>query len=242
MKIRHEDAESGTLANRQFLSLFDDDSAATFADRTFERCLFTNCVLANTDRIDRRSTVTNVTLTDCRQVGCAVGPAILEDVLVDGLDTADLLIVWGALFRRVTLRHRVGSIKINPYPQIDESDATLTGPFDQARHDFYAASDWALDISEAVFRSFDATGIPARLVRRDPETQAVVRRKNIADPAWRRKLAKWNTYWPDVIDVLFEDGATDAVLVAPKGVAKVRLRKLVDGLANLRDLGVADPD
>jgi hypothetical protein len=126
------------FGNRQFLSLFDDDSAAMFADRTFERCLFTNCVLANTERIDRRSTVKNVTLTDCRQVGCAVGPAILEDVLVDGLDTSDLFIVWGALFRRVTLRNRVGSIKINPYPQIDESNAKLARPFDHAREDFYA--------------------------------------------------------------------------------------------------------
>jgi hypothetical protein len=70
----------------------------------------------------------------------------------------------------------------------------------------------------------------------------VVRRENIAGRAWRRKLAKSNLYWPDVIDVMFEDGASDAVLVAPKGIAKARFQTLVDGLANLRDIGVADPD
>lgn len=230
------------IANRKFLSLFDDDSAATFADMAFDRCVFTNCVLANTRKIDRRSHVRSVTLTNTKEVGCSIGPAILEDVVVDGLETSDLLILWGAFFRRVTLRNSVGSIKVNPYPDIDESDPKLTAPFDKARDAFYARTDWALDISEAVFRSFDATGIPADLIRRDPETQAVVRRKNVTGTAWRKKLAKTNTYWPDVIDVMFEDGAPDAVLVAPKGIQKARFKNMVDGLANLRDIGVADQD
>jgi len=30
--------------------------------------------------------------------------------------------------------------------------------------------------------------------------------------------------------------------LAPKGIQKARFQKLVDGLANLRDIGVADPD
>jgi hypothetical protein len=41
--------------------------------------------------------------------------------------TADLLIVWGALFRRVTRQGRVGSIKINPYPDIDEHNRPIEG-------------------------------------------------------------------------------------------------------------------
>ena len=73
------------VVDRQFLSGLDGGGAARLVNRRFERCLFTNCVLANTDRCDRRSSVKNVRLIDCRQAGCAVGPAILEDVVVDGL-------------------------------------------------------------------------------------------------------------------------------------------------------------
>ena len=232
-----------TVANQRFLSLFHDHGPSTIADVRFDRCVFTNCVLAQTRNPDARSLVRHVTLTECQEVGCSVGPAILDDVLVDGLSTSDLLIVWGALFRHVTLRGRVGSIKINAYPDIDDANATLTAPFDRARREFYDATDWALDISEASFGSFDATGIPARLFRRDPGTQAVVRRENVQGTAWRRKAAKWNTHWVNVLDVIFEDDPPeDAVLVAPKAARKARLQQLVDGLANLRDIGVADPD
>ena len=231
------------IEGQRFLCLFDDEGPSTIQDMTFSRCVFTNSVLSQTRSLDARSHVRNVRLVKCSEVGCAIGPAILEDVVVEGLTTSDLLIVSGALFRHVTLRDRVGSIKINPYPLIDESNPALTAPFDRARQQFYDATDWALDISDAIFSSFDATGIPARLIRRDPVTQAVVRRRNVRGNAWRAKAAKWNTYWLDVIDVIFEDNPPeDAVLVAPKAMRKARLQQLVDGLANLRDIGVADPD
>jgi hypothetical protein len=231
------------IGGKKFLSLFDDRGPSVFADLSFEDCTFTNCVLADTNSPDKRSHVRNVHLTDCKAVGCSIGPAVLEDVIVEGLSTSDLLIVWGALFRHVTLRGRVGSIKINQYPDIDESNPALTKRFDRDRQGFYDATDWALDISEAIAGSFDATGIPARLIRRDPVTQAVVRRENVRGNAWRKKVAKWNTYWVDVIDVIFEDNPPeDAVLVAPRAARKTRLQQLVDGLANLRDIGVADKD
>ena len=231
------------IADRQFLSLFDDRRESRFENLQFERCVFTNCVLAQSTDPAQRSQVRNVQLTNCQAVGCSIGPALLENVVVDGLATADLLIVWGALFRHVTLKGRIGSLKLNAYPDIDERNKALALPFDQARAKFYDATDWALDISGAICGSFDATGIPARLFLRDPVTQAVVRRSNVEQGNWRRKVPAWNRHWVDVLDVIFDDEAPeDTVLVAPKAARKAKLQTLIEGLDNLRQLGVADPD
>ncbi len=227
---------------QEFRNLFDKDSAATFADRSFDRCEFTNCVLSQTKRFDRRSLVRNVRLSGSTATGCSVGPAILEEVVIDGLTVSDLLIVWGAFFRRVTLKGRVGSIKVNPYPDFDEADPELAGGFDKGRAAFYAGTDWALDISEALFREFDLGGVPARLIRRDPKTQVIVRRKRAESFPWRKKVAPWNTFWPTVVELALEENDPDFVLVAPKAARKARLQRLVDGLENLRDIGLADPD
>lgn len=225
-----------------FLSVFDEDSAATFANLSFDSCEFKNCVLSQTQRLDRRSHLRNVRVSAATAIGCSVGPAVLEDVVLDGLIVSDLLIVWGAFFRRVRLQGRVGSIKVNSYPDFDETDPTLAKPFDAARADFYAATDWALDISEALFREFDLSGVPARLVRRDPKTQVVVRREKAESFRWQDKVVSWNTFWPTVVELALEENDPDFVLVAPRAASKKKLLKLVDGLENLRDIGLADPD
>lgn len=225
-----------------FLALFDVDSGALYENLSFERCVFTNCNLAMTKRLEKRSTVRNVRLVDCRMQGGTIGPAILEDVLVDGLSAGDLVRVWSPFFRRVTLRNRMGSLKINKAPHFVDRDPQLLRTFDDARAEFYASVDWALDISEAKFTLFEASGVPARLIRRDPATQAVVLGEKAADRTWRKKVARWNKYWPMFITASLDYGDPDVVLVAPKAAPKKRFQELVDGIQNLRDLGVAEPD
>jgi hypothetical protein len=102
--------------------------------------------------------------------------------------------------------------------------------------------DWALDISEALFKEFDMHGVPARLVRRDPATQVIVTREKALQPGWRSKLDPSNTFWPFVIDLFLQDGEPDIVLVAPKGKRKKDYLSLLDGLNDLRQAGVAEPD
>jgi hypothetical protein len=51
---------------------------------------------------------------------------------------------------------------------VDKTEATQ-GPFTRSREALYRSIDWALDI----------TGIPARLFRLDPESQAVVTRDRV---------------------------------------------------------------
>jgi hypothetical protein len=207
----------------------------------FKGCVFENCAISLTKDVGLRSAVRRVSVKDCKVNGCGIGPAVFEDVDVDGLATNDLLIVWGATFHHVKIRGEVGKIKINPWVHfVDRTEATQ-GPFTRSRQTFYQSIDWALDIAEAHFKGFDAAGIPARLFRRDPETQAVVTREcAFAENGQRIAKAEGNPWLPWIRGAL-ADGSEDGVLVTPLGAPKKKRDEFLFGLKALRELGIADP-
>ena len=228
--------------NQTFRKLYDDGGALCLENMRFENCMFESCELSLTKDVDRRSTVRKVSLKNCASNGCGIGPAIFEDVEVDGLATNDLLIVWAATFHHVKLSGDIGKIKINPWAHfVDRTDSTQE-PFTRQREAFYRSIDWALDISEARFKGFDATGIPARLFRRDPESQAVVTRERVTGENGQRIAKADGNPWLPWIRGALSDGSSDGVLVTPLGVPKKKRDEFLHGLRQLRDLGIAEPD
>jgi hypothetical protein len=231
-----------TYENAQFERLFDHGKNLTLESMSFENCTFTGCILSMTNDISRRSTVRNVHLKSCASNGCAVGPAIFEDCSIDGLATNDLLILWGALFKHVTLSGDIGKLKVNQMVDPMKRGPEVQGPFDDFRREYYRSLDWALDISGARFRDeFETRGIPARLFRLDLETQAVITRERALRPGWQEKVSPWNKLWPFVIRLFIGDGDEDMVLAAPLGAPRSKRDELLRGLKELRDLGVAEP-
>lgn len=111
--------------------------------------------------------------------------------------------------------------------------------FDQANAQYYAAVDWALDISEGEFEECDLRRVPAGLVRRDAATQVVVKRDVAMRGDWR-KLDLSRTYWASAIEGFIQEGDPDIVLVA--GKRQKKFKDLLDGLKMLRDAGVAEPE
>lgn len=51
--------------------------------------------------------------------------------------------------------------------------------FAQGARDFYAWIDWALDVSDADFDGVELPWVPGDLVRRDPQTQFLLRRQSL---------------------------------------------------------------
>jgi hypothetical protein len=230
-----------SFADKRFENLFDHGKRLSLVSMRFERCTFANCILSRTTDVERRSTVGDVHLKGCVATGCNIGPAVFENCSVEGLETDNLLIIWGALFKHVTLAGDLGSIKINQFASGLRRDPDVQRPFDIARTRFYASVDWALDISAAKFKSFDVRGIPARLFRLDLDTQAVVKRENAAKHGWQDRISEWNSLWPFAIGLFLEDGDEDMVLVTPLGAPKQERDGLLRGIKELRDLGVAEP-
>jgi len=228
--------------NKTFDSLFDRGDKLLLENIRFDECMFVNCAISLTKDISRRSVVRNVDLKNCASNGCDVGSAILEKVSIDGLATNDLLIIWGATFNHVKLSGDIGKLKINPYAHhVDRTEATQ-GSFDAHRIALYNSIDWALDISEARFKEFDVRGIPAKLFRRDPESQVVITRERALRSGWKKHVSPENDLWSFMIELFLSDGDDDMVLVAPLGAPKAKRDKLLRGLNELRQLGVAEPD
>lgn len=224
---------------REFNHFLDRDSGALFEDVEFRRCSFIGCSISTTRNPSLRSTVRNVRLVGCEQRGCDLDAAVVEEVLVDGLKTNGLFHAWGAVYRHVTLRGRIGRVMTSPLIATGTATAEEQRAFATANAAYYATVDWALDISEAEFEECDLRGVPAALVRRDPATQVVVTREKAMQGLWRQLDLK-KTYWPTGLEFFLERGEPDVVLVAPK--RDRNFQNLLDGLKLLRDSGVAEPD
>lgn len=217
-------------------------------DVHLRRCTFESFQHPSQRAVGQRPTLRRLILERCHFTACDLGPVVLEDVIVD--TTWIHRGKWGpqrlagCAFRRVTIRGRVtGGIAFAPsnewflaWPKTD----VAADPFVQANSEYYRNVDWALDISQAEFTGIEMSGcdIPARLIRRDPVTQAIVTRDSLASADWRGACAE-SAMWVG-IERFMETGLPDSVLVAAK-----RSRFFEGDLAalqRLREVGAALPD
>jgi hypothetical protein len=216
-------------------------------DVAFIRCTVEMCQRARHrgQGPEERPVNRNVHAVRCHVRASDAPPLIVEDSEIDT--------VWfhrgiwgpqafrGCAFRRVVIRGNVtGSVAFTPSPLIPgfraAGDAT-TDPYVVANRRYYDDVDWALDISEAWFTSVEfASGIPARLIRRDPETQVVLRRSTLLGRSWRVEV-------PDLlariwIEDFLTSGFEDTIIVAGKrGRAFAKELELIN---KLRDAGLAE--
>jgi hypothetical protein len=228
--------------NQTFRCFYDQDSGAVFSDLEFRDCSFESCRISITEDPKLRSVVRNVKLVNCSQRGCAIDAAILEDVVVDGLKTrSQLLQIWGAVFKHVVLKGRIDRVMITwSLGTIEVDKPEIQRAFLTSNMAFYREVDWALDISGAEVNEIDIRGIPASLIRRDPETQVVVTRERAMETPWKDmdlNETLWKTWIAEFLDSEIE---TDVVLAAPK--RHRNYYRLLEDLHRLRDAGVAQPD
>ena len=232
--------------SQEFGRMRDFESGAVFADMEFVGCRLVSCSISSGLDWTRRSTGRNIRLIGCEERACRVGAAILEDIFVDGLKTHGRLGTWGAAFKHVTLKGRIGNLKVSDYIPGVAGSAELAHRinlrFQAANAEYYRNVDWALDISRAEFEECELRGVPGELVKRDPETQILVNREKVIamQSEWER-LELSETHWQIALrDLIGDEHLGSQVLVAPK--RNPRFKVLLDGLNFLRHAGVAEPD
>lgn len=158
-----------------------------------------------------------------------------DAVLVDGW-TGSAVWIYDCLFRHVTVRGKCGALVMKSRRDTDRSTIS-----DAVLAEFYAATDWALDISEAEFSSVEFCGVPAHLVRRDPETQFLARLACVreSEAIWKKE-AYASEGWPFAFHRMMREGLETEVIIAPKrhkefDETRARLQKF-------RRLGILEPD
>ena len=223
-----------------FRCFYDQDSGRTFEDIEFRECYFQSSAISMTDNPELRSTVRNVRLIDCKQRGCALEAAVVEDVLVDGFKTNGLFQTWAAAFKHVTIKGKVDQIMISQAVASGLATPAEQHAFDEANAAYYATVDWALDVTEAEFDMCDIRGVPARLVRRNPETSIVITRQKALEGVWRALPLPADGWCETAIDLFLEREDPDLVLI---GETRARdFHAVLDAFDMLRDAGVVEQD
>jgi hypothetical protein len=223
----------------EFHGFSDRNSRKTFYDLEFRRCHFWSSAVSITRDPHKRSIVRNVKLIKCEETGCALDSAVVEDVIIDGLKTHTLLQTWGAVFKHVILKGRIGRIMFSPLIHTGMGKPKEQEAFDEANREYYSHVDWALDLREAIFEECDIRYIPAHLVLRDPITQVVVKLEKAIDRKWMN-LDLSGTPWGFALEFFVEAAYPEVILVAPKG--RRQFGAWLDGLKKLRDAGIAEPN
>lgn len=183
---------------------------------------------------DGRPLLRDLELTNLRLTRVALSGAVLRDVMVDGLSCdSDSKFFFGNQLEHVTLRGRVGTVVLDsghPSRELDQAYAAAIRTAEKL-------VDWTLDISQAV-GSIEIRGYSADRIRRDPETQFVVRRASLLDGRWR--TFDWERTGFDVeLDLMIRGGWPDTVLAVDLTRRNHRTQLAV--LRRLQDEGIADP-
>ncbi len=238
----------------------------------FERCFFDNCGVTPNESGVERTCLRNIAVVDCRVWACHVYWAIVEDVLVDGLNTGGggkttPFRIEGAALKHVVLRGEIGSMSIVAAARIwradkpsifvklfqpaemawrsrDTARRTREREIDAANVLFYKETDWALDIREAQFYSVTIQGVPSHLIRRDVATQAVITRT-----AAEQRLGDALERFPQLGDTYwpyeldrFLRRDSAQDVILVAAKRHPEFKQQLDGISMLREAGVAEPE
>jgi hypothetical protein len=220
---------------------------AIYENGEFDKCRFAGGVLSPASESAHwdpaaRCTVRRVVVTRCSTMYPIIGPAILEDLTIDRLDTErDAFFIRGAAFKHVTIKGNVGRILIYAEASsmpVERNDRAVM----QANLAYYKTVDWALDIREIRALEFSVCSVPVDLVRYDPEHQAVVRLTKIRK-RWAeiKKVCAGCVFAYSMADLRTDPYCDGVVLCVPLRAKKEKVAGLTAVLKRLRKLGIADP-
>jgi hypothetical protein len=205
---------------------------AVVGHRSISNTTFHNNSTGRPKAPDRRLTVRDVAIYRCEHFACLAYGAVFEDITITDLRGGGKApsFLWGCVYSHVRLRGWIAGLMWRW--RIDPNDEAASRRFLAANTAMYAATDWALDISEAKFSFCESLlGVPAHLVRRNDRIHFVMNREGASRllevPAPRNV---WRITAEDLIDSGLPDtvivtGGSGEVVRAQLAEAKVLLDK-----------------
>jgi hypothetical protein len=218
------------FSRRTFEQLRGYGTGRTYSGLDLDRVTFASCVLGQQDDPEFGFVVSDVTATRCRADNCSVQGVRFEDVTLDGLSTKNQQL-GGCLFKHVTLKGKIGPILTTPVHRgVPEQIRTAMNAAILA---YYKDVDWALDISAAEFSDADFYMVPGDLVRRDPETQFLLRRDVVVPAKDQLPIG------PSIAASRFESTPFDSI-VAVVGRRSKNFARDLDEFEQVRKAGLAE--
>lgn len=196
------------------------------------RCTWVGSTIAQYDDPGFGFVVRDAEARRCKVDNCGAHGVRFQDVLVDGLTIAGGLLLEACLFERVTLRGNIGRIVTTP-PQ-SALTAEVRQSLVEGLRAAYRDVEWALDISQANFVDADFYYVPGELIRRDEETQFLLRRESFSG----MDVSDLPSYAKIAVD-RFEPSPWDSIVaIAPRRSRNFDRR--LSELTELRRAGLAE--
>lgn len=222
----------------------------------FDKCSFIITVLSKDNNLvpESRTRLNNLYFKNCtiNGRGSSQQKAYLEDVTFENMKvTADVLRLSGTIFNRVIFKGNFDRIVLssshNGIFYLDENcelinaDEEKAIPLNQYAENEYKAIEWALDISQAEFSLCEIReSIPAHLIKRNPETQMLLKYDKVAASNWENNEAIQGSYAHYFCRRVLKSGK-DRVIVAP-----IRNKKdfaiEMEAIKILKEEGIAELD
>lgn len=224
-------------------------------NKIFKDCKFYNCILSymKGDEPSLASVLRNCQFINCYATEAASQTGgILENVLIENLKIQGTLSFSNVLFKNTVFKGKIGKLTMNSQMHSsflifdnENYKHKITEPeikkYDEFRINYYNNIEIAIDISQAEFAYCQISpSIPAALIKRNPETQALIKFENISKNVWKKntKLKK------SILEYRFETAMlekADIVFVAPK-LDKKDFIEYMELIKILREEGIAELD
>jgi len=162
-------------AERSFSRTKVLNQVGTYSGFELDGAVFEQCTLAQFEH-PLETVVRDASLTRCKATGkCFIHGVKFENVTVQDFAADELVDLAACVFRNVVLEGAIGPfITTRAHPSLGgERREEIT----QLMVEYYRAVDWALDISRGEFQDATLPMVPGHLVRRNPETQFLVKRE-----------------------------------------------------------------
>ena len=175
----------------------------------------------------------------------------MENVIFDNIKIpGDLLRISGTIFNQVVLKgnfDRVilgsghfGMVYVDKEGDIEHLNEFQLNTFNHYVDDEYKNIEWALDICQGKFRECEIHNVPVHLIKRNPETQMLLKYEKVKNSNWETNSRIQNSYAKYFCGRVMKT-ENDRVIIAP-----VRNKKdfaiEMEAIKILREEGVAELD
>jgi hypothetical protein len=220
-------------------------------NKRFLECEFSNCFLSYPLNLipESRTSIRDCIFknTSVQSRSCFQQKGYLQNVIFENMKSDELLRISGIVFNEVILKGKFDRLLLKSdhsgmminHPErgidfvTDEECAVLNAYSEKE----YQKIGWALDISEAEFKECDLhPSVPAHLVKRNPETQVLIKYDRIIEIKWKEIDAIRSgdaNYWCSIT----EKNKRDSIFVAPQRNKK-RFDEYMQSFKILRDEGI----
>ncbi|MEC4004860.1 hypothetical protein OX283_009355 [Flavobacterium sp. SUN052] len=224
-------------------------------NKIFKKCKFNTCKLSYLKNNDPS---TASIIRDCEFINCIATEntsqtgGIIENVLIQNLKNTGVIFLKNVLFNKVVFKGEIGKVSLdskisNNVYLFDKDDGKykITDNeiklYDDFRINYYKNIDLALDISEAEFRYCEISySIPANLIKRNPETQVLLKYEKIVKGDWKENKILSES----ILKYSFNESIrekSDVIFIAPIADKK-EFPRYMELIKILREEGIAELD